>query len=76
MIQEQAPLELLQNYSCNCKNSKCYVNQHSCVGNGVSCIELCSCVVYKNGSETVIEIELLNDVSHDDDSDDNQFVAS
>ena len=39
--------------------------------------ELCSCVVCENDSETVIEVELVNDVSDDDDdSNDNQFVAS
>ena len=53
------------------------INQCSCVENGVSCTELCSCVVCENDSETVIEVELVNDVSNDDDgSDDNQFVAS
>ena len=71
MTQEQAPSEVLQNYSCHCKKNKCSNNQCSCVKNGISCTELCSCVGCKNDSETVIEVELLNDASDDDGSDEN-----
>ena len=69
MTQEQAPPELLETYACKCKKNKCSNNQCSCVRSGVSCTELCSCISCSNDSETVVEVELLNDVSEDDDDD-------
>ena len=69
MSQEQAPQELLKNYSCNCKKSECSNNQCSCFKSEVSCTDLCSCIICKNDCDTVIKLELLNDVSDDEESD-------
>jgi len=69
MTQEQAPLELMQNYACKCKIARCSSNQCSCFANKVSCTELCACVNCTNEDETIIEIQLLHDESDDEEND-------
>ena len=69
MTQDQAPPELLKQQACGCKKSTCKNNRCCCFANGVLCTDMCSCVICENTDETVIEIQLINDVSDDDEDD-------
>ena len=67
MTQGQGPPELMKYYSCKCVKSKCKSNHCSCFMSGISCTEMCSCIGCQNDEETVVEFQLVNDVSDDDD---------
>ena len=65
MMKEQSAPELLKRYSCKCQKTKFVQNFCSCYANGISCTEMCSCVGCQNTENTVIEIQLLYDMSDD-----------
>ena len=70
ITQEQSAPELLKHYFCKFQKTKFVQNFCSCYANSIWCTEICSCVGCLNIENTVIEIQLLNDLSDDDNFDD------
>jgi len=68
--QDEAPPQLMRDYACKCKKSNCANKQCSCFANDVSCTEMCSCIACKNVDDTIVELQLLNDMSDEDETDD------